>query len=52
MICKRDGDSATRSRQVKAVHVARDCVVYFLWSSGNYGLTFWLPKILTAHRSL
>jgi MFS transporter, ACS family, tartrate transporter len=28
-------------------HVARDCVIYFLWSSGNYGLTFWLPKILT-----
>jgi ACS family tartrate transporter-like MFS transporter len=30
------------------LHVARDCVIYFLWSSGNYGLTFWLPKILTA----
>jgi ACS family tartrate transporter-like MFS transporter len=28
--------------------VARDCVIYFLWSSGNYGLTFFLPKILTA----
>ncbi len=33
----------------QTAHVVRDCVVYFLWSSGNYGLTFWLPKILTAH---
>ena len=33
----------------QSAHVARDCVIYFLWSSGNYGLTFWLPKILTAH---
>ena len=32
----------------QTVHIARDCVIYFLWSSGNYGLTFWLPKILTA----
>jgi MFS transporter, ACS family, tartrate transporter len=31
----------------QGLHVARDCVIYFLWSSGNYGLTFWLPKILT-----
>ena len=31
-----------------SAHVARDCIIYFLWSSGNYGLTFWLPKILTA----
>ncbi|MGC2614477.1 MAG: MFS transporter [Terracidiphilus sp.] len=31
----------------QSFHVARDCVVYFLWSSGNYGLTFWLPRILT-----
>jgi len=30
------------------LNVARDCVIYFLWSSGNYGLTFWLPKILTS----
>jgi len=30
------------------LHVARDCFFYFLWSSGNYGLTFWLPKILKA----
>lgn len=29
--------------------VIRDCIVYFLWSSGNYGLTFWLPRILTSH---
>ena len=27
-------------------NIARDCVIYFLWSSGNYGLTFWLPKVL------
>jgi MFS transporter, ACS family, tartrate transporter len=31
----------------QSLHVARDCVIYFLWSSGNYGLTFWLPRILT-----
>ena len=31
----------------QSFHVARDCVVYFLWSSGNYGLTFWLPRILS-----
>ena len=31
----------------QTLHVARDCVIYFLWSSGNYGLTFWLPRILT-----
>ena len=34
----------------QTVHVARDCVVYFLWSSGNYGLTFWLPRILSVPR--
>ncbi|KAA6460248.1 MFS transporter [Acidobacteria bacterium AB60] len=28
--------------------VIRDAAVYFLWSSGNYGLIFFLPKILTA----
>ena len=33
----------------QTARVARDCVIYFLWSSGIYGLTFWLPKILTAH---
>ena len=32
----------------QTAHVIRDCVIYFLWSSGNYGLTFWLPKILTS----
>lgn len=32
----------------QTAHVIRDCIIYFLWSSGNYGLTFWLPKILTA----
>lgn len=31
----------------QSAHVVRDCVIYFLWSAGNYGLTFWLPKILT-----
>jgi len=33
----------------QTANVIRDCIIYFLWSSGNYGLTFWLPKILTAH---
>ena len=33
----------------QTANVIRDCIVYFLWSSGNYGLTFWLPKILTSH---
>jgi ACS family tartrate transporter-like MFS transporter len=32
----------------QGIHVTRDCIVYFLWSSGNYGLTFWLPRTLTA----
>lgn len=32
----------------QTAHVVRDCIIYFLWSSGNYGLTFWLPRILTA----
>jgi MFS transporter, ACS family, tartrate transporter len=27
--------------------VVRDSATYFLWSSGNYGLIFFLPKILT-----
>jgi MFS transporter, ACS family, tartrate transporter len=45
---KRDSALQIESGSQKA-HVARDCVVYFLWSSGNYGLTFWLPKILSAH---
>ena len=27
--------------------VLRDSAIYFLWSSGNYGLIFFLPKILT-----
>jgi len=42
-------DEAAQGQSGKQnAHVARDCVIYFLWSSGNYGLTFWLPKILTA----
>jgi ACS family tartrate transporter-like MFS transporter len=28
--------------------VLRDSAIYFLWSSGNYGLIFFLPKILNA----
>ncbi len=42
-------DEATQGPSVKqTAHVARDCIIYFLWSSGNYGLTFWLPRILTS----
>ncbi|HEY1578727.1 MAG TPA: MFS transporter [Terracidiphilus sp.] len=32
----------------QTARIARDCVIYFLWSTGIYGLTFWLPKILTS----
>lgn len=28
--------------------VASDSITYFLWSTGIYGLSFWLPKILVA----
>lgn len=28
--------------------VAGDSITYFLWSTGIYGLSFWLPKILVA----
>ncbi len=45
---KRDGALQIESGKQTA-HVARDCIVYFLWSSGNYGLTFWLPRILSVH---
>ena len=31
-----------------AWQVARDAAAYFLWSTGIYGLSFWLPKILVA----
>jgi len=31
-----------------ASHVARDAAAYFFWSTGIYGLSFWLPKILVA----
>jgi MFS transporter, ACS family, tartrate transporter len=50
-------DQIARDRQAEDVpqedgkqtaKVVRDCIIYFLWSSGNYGLTFWLPKILTS----
>jgi MFS transporter, ACS family, tartrate transporter len=44
----RDGALQIESGRQTA-HVARDCIVYFLWSSGNYGLTFWLPRILSFH---
>lgn len=41
-------NSARQESGNQRLQVARDCFIYFLWSSGNYGLTFWLPKILTA----
>jgi ACS family tartrate transporter-like MFS transporter len=41
-------ESAQQAAGKQHLHVVRDCIIYFLWSSGNYGLTFWLPKILTA----
>jgi ACS family tartrate transporter-like MFS transporter len=37
---------SSSGRRITAV--IRDSAVYFLWSSGNYGLIFFLPKILTA----
>jgi MFS transporter, ACS family, tartrate transporter len=40
-------DGARQGAGKQTAHVIRDCIIYFLWSSGNYGLTFWLPKILT-----
>jgi len=40
-------DATRQEAGGQTAHVIRDCVIYFLWSSGNYGLTFWLPKILT-----
>jgi MFS transporter, ACS family, tartrate transporter len=30
------------------LHVTRDSIAYFLWSTGIYGLSFFLPKILVA----
>ena len=48
----RERNAEDESQQVdgkQTVNVIRDCIIYFFWSSGNYGLTFWLPKILTAH---
>jgi len=41
-------DGVRQEAGSQAAHVVRDCVIYFLWSGGNYGLTFWLPKILTS----
>jgi MFS transporter, ACS family, tartrate transporter len=35
----------------RTLPVVRDSAAYFLWSSGNYGLIFFLPKILTARGS-
>jgi MFS transporter, ACS family, tartrate transporter len=46
---KQDEDGAQPVDSKQTSNVIRDCIIYFLWSSGNYGLTFWLPKILTAH---
>ncbi len=40
-------ESSQQDSGKQTLNVARDCVIYFLWSSGNYGLTFWLPRILT-----
>ncbi|HMG85779.1 MAG TPA: MFS transporter [Terracidiphilus sp.] len=45
---KREGALQIESGNQTA-HIVRDCIVYFLWSSGNYGLTFWLPRILSFH---
>ena len=41
-------DGVRQEAGSQTAHVVRDCVIYFLWSSGNYGLTFWLPKILVS----
>ena len=46
----RQGEDLPQEDGKQTVHVIRDCIIYFLWSSGNYGLTFWLPKILSAWR--
>ena len=43
-----DEQPASQQTGKQGFHIARDCVIYFLWSSGNYGLTFWLPKVLVA----
>jgi ACS family tartrate transporter-like MFS transporter len=42
-------DRSQPGGEKQTAKVIRDCMVYFLWSSGNYGLTFWLPRILTSH---
>jgi MFS transporter, ACS family, tartrate transporter len=42
-------DGSHQASEKQRASVIRDCIVYFLWSSGNYGLTFWLPRILTSH---
>jgi len=46
---RQDEDGSQTGDGKQAANVIRDCIIYFLWSSGNYGLTFWLPKILAAH---
>jgi len=46
---RRGEDGSQQAGGKQTVNVIRDCIIYFLWSSGNYGLTFWLPKILTSH---
>ena len=43
-----DENESQQGATSQTANVIRDCIIYFLWSSGNYGLTFWLPKILTA----
>jgi len=46
---RKDEDASQIGDSKQTASVIRDCIIYFLWSSGNYGLTFWIPKILTAH---
>ena len=46
---RQDEDGSQQVDGKQTGNVIRDCIIYFLWSSGNYGLTFWLPKILTSH---
>jgi MFS transporter, ACS family, tartrate transporter len=45
----RQDDQAQLQRTASSwLHVTRDSIAYFLWSTGIYGLSFFLPKILVA----
>jgi ACS family tartrate transporter-like MFS transporter len=45
----RGDDEIVRQRTGRAwAEIVRDSVAYFMWSTGIYGLSFWLPKILVA----